>query len=104
MKRHDGRQAGRRHYQSSVLPAPKAHPKTYCEPHHIRAFQIGQQCAYRMARADFNIRTGQGRLSVIFRRRPCFLRWVGPEAAPIWTDLSQAGDLPWAEITAQWAF
>jgi hypothetical protein len=78
--------------QAFFLP-PKAHSKAYCEPHHIRAFQTGQQCAYRMARADFNIRTGQGRLSVIFRWRPCFLRWIGPEAAPIWTDLSQAGDL-----------
>jgi hypothetical protein len=33
----------------------------------------GQQSAYRVAQADFNIRAGQGRMGVIFRRRPCFL-------------------------------
>jgi hypothetical protein len=44
----------------------------------------GQQSAYRVAQADFNIRAGQGRMGVIFRRRPCFFtRPIAPKAADI---------------------
>jgi hypothetical protein len=36
---------------------------------------------YRVARADFNIRAGQGRSGVIFRRRPCFFGKSGSAQA-----------------------
>jgi hypothetical protein len=37
---------------------------------------------HRAARADFNVRAGQGRTGVILRRRPCFFAgWIGRETS-----------------------
>jgi hypothetical protein len=70
-----------------------------CEPDHSYHSRPKQQSAYRVAQADFNIRAGQGRMGVIFRRRPCFLSGGFTRKPPISAELSQAGDLRSAEIT-----
>jgi hypothetical protein len=62
---------------------------------------------HRAARADFNVRAGQGRTGVILRRRPCFLPAGLAAKLPRfrgYASASHAGDLCFAGLSAEWVF